>query len=106
MFALALNQWIKQFENKIQSSVDSDQCWPIMDGKQCFISHWFKREKAESLFEKQEVERLFEAHMLMHDIANSLFNKYQQDNLEDARAGLAEMHQFSNEMISLLSDMN
>jgi len=106
IYELALNRWLKQFENNIHSPIDSTKNWPIMDQKQCFCSYWLKRARQEQLFEDHWLDKLDELHQSIHYIADSLKNKYLQGEIDAAREGLKELRIVFKKMSIILSSMN
>lgn len=91
LFRLTLVQWQKHFEKNIQSLLENKQQWPILKRTQCHCGVWIKRARQEQLFEDKSLEILDRVHDDMHDIADKLFNQYQEGNVYDARANLKDL---------------
>lgn len=91
LFRLTLTQWQKNLEVTLQSSTDSTEKWPILKRTECHCGVWIMRVKKEVLFEESWIEKLEKTHNAMHDIADILFKKYQDGEIESAREGLKEL---------------
>ena len=103
LFRLALTQWLKHFENNINSAPGSIEYWPIMVRKECLCGYWIKRVRQEQLFEEQWLNKLDEAHELIHRCAEDLFKHYQKDDLVTAREGLEEIRVLFDKMNIVLA---
>ena len=101
-FRLALNQWLKHFENNIQSTPDSIKNWPIMTGGKCLCGFWIKHARKEQLFEENCLEKISEVHKSIHRIADDLLNQYQQGKIDAARDGLKEFRATFEKMSNVL----
>ena len=91
LFRLTLMQWQKYFESSLNSPIDSNLKWPILKRTKCYCGIWLQREKKEQLFEESWLIRLKDAHNIMHDIADDLFEQYQGDEIEAARKELINL---------------
>ena len=102
LFRLALKQWQQQFDTNIQSLPDDINDWPIMNRNKCHCGIWIKRARQEKLFEEKWLLQLEEIHDSMHDIAEDIFNKYQNNELIAAREGLKETYSIFEKMSNVL----
>jgi len=91
LFRLTFSQWQKQFETNINSEPENIGQWPILKRTNCHCGVWIKRARQEQLFEDKWLNKLDDAHNTMHDIADDLFNKYQQGQIQEARLGLNDL---------------
>ncbi len=91
LFKFTLKEWQKHFENNIQSPLASSKQWPIMMNSKCHCGIWIERAKDDQLFERKCIKKLDEVHRSMHQLADDLFNKYQQGKVDDARKGLSDL---------------
>jgi len=93
LFRLTLEQWKKHFENSINASPDNItlEQWPILKRTKCHCGIWIKRAKQEKLFEVPSLKKLERAHNTMHDVADDLYQKYQQGDVEKARNALKDL---------------
>ncbi len=102
LFRLAMGQWQQHFENKILSSLDSPEQWPILTRNHCHCGIWIKRARQEQIFTDTWRLELEKAHNLMHDIADELYNKYRKTEINQAREGLNEFQLAVRNMDSIL----
>jgi len=104
-FKLSLNQWQRNFEKNIQSTTEQKNNWPIIKRKKCHSGIWLIRMKEEQLFNSHWLIKLDQAHDSMHDIADDLFNLYQNGHLEVARSKLKEIRLAFTKMHELLDNI-
>jgi len=102
LYRLVGEQWENQFINKLQSSPDVIESWPIMDMHRCPCGYWIYRARQEQLFEEKWLDRLEQAHGEIHCIAHELQVQYQQGDLEQARDNLAELKVAFDKMSNVL----
>jgi len=102
LLRLALVQWQQKFEKNIDSLPGSIKHWPILKRTQCHCGIWIKRAKQEKLFEEKWLEKLEFTHHAMHDIADDLFNKYQQGQIMIARKELDTFQAAVKNMLNVL----
>lgn len=91
LFRLTFAQWHKTFKSKIQASIDSNGQWPILVRTKCHCGVWVKRAKQEKLFDENSLIELEKAHNTVHNIADSIFEQYQEGDIEKARGGLNDL---------------
>ena len=91
LLRLTLTQWQKNVEATLQSSPDTIQHLPILKKTECHCGVWVRRVRKEHLLDENSLQKLENAHNLMHDIADNLFKKYQQGELDSAREGIKEL---------------
>lgn len=102
LFRLTFASWRETFEKKLQSSMGSTEQWPILKRNHCHCGVWIKRVRQEQVFAENCLKKLEEAHSDMHDIADDLFNKYQQGEVDIARDGLTGFKPVAEKIISVL----
>jgi hypothetical protein len=105
LLKLTLNQWQCNFEEKIQSTIEQKKNWPIKKRTKCHSGIWLKRMEQEQLFDSDWLESLDKAHNSMHDIADDLFDLYQNSHLETARNKLKDIRFSFNTMHDLLDNV-
>jgi len=91
LFRLTFAQWQKHFETNINSDLENIEQWPILKRTNCHCGVWITRARQEQFFEEKWLNKLDEVHNTMHDIADDLFNKYQQGQIQEARQGLKDL---------------
>ena len=102
LFKLTLAQWVKHFENNINAEPSTDSQWPILIRTKCHCGIWIKRARQEQLFDGNWLIKLGHAHNVMHDIADDLFKKYHEGDIQNARDELKDINQAVNNLISVL----
>jgi len=90
-FMLTFAQWQKHFEKNINSEPENVEQWPILKRTNCHCGVWINRARQDYLFEDKWLNKLDEAHNTMHNIADDLFNKYQEDQIQKARSGIKDL---------------
>ena len=86
---LSLKHWQNKFESNIKSLPNNITPWPILNKTKCHCGIFIEREKQEQLFEDSWLNNIDKAHDLIHQIANDLFDEYQEGKVENAREGLS-----------------
>lgn len=104
LFTLMSKQWENKFVSNIQSSPDVVEHWPILDRHLDHCGHWFKRVRQEQLFDHKDLKRIKEVHTEIHYTAQSLLLKYQDDDIDAARAGLPELQAAFKKMNEFVSE--
>jgi len=102
LFRLTLAQWANHFESNINAEPETDTRWPILKRTKCHCGIWIKHARQELFFEENCLIELENAHNAMHDIADNLFKKHQEDSIESARDGLADLKQAVDNLINVL----
>jgi diguanylate cyclase (GGDEF)-like protein/PAS domain S-box-containing protein len=102
LFKLIINQWKDKFITNIQSSPEDIKHWPIMDRKYCHCSDWLKRAQQTQLFEQKWLDNMEGFHEDLHTLADDLWRKYQQGDIDLARDGLTELHIVFDDINKLL----
>jgi len=83
IFKLTSEHWSKKFINNFSVHTGNDiAVWPIMDYKLCHCSYWIKRARQEHLFEQLWLDKLEQSYTKLHDIANDILSKYQDNKLD------------------------
>jgi len=106
LFRLITSRWGEKFTANILSDPENVESWPIMDGNHCPCGIWLKRDRSERLFKEEQLNQLDQAHISLHQLANTLLIKYQEGDLDSARAGLPELETIVYEMDSILAQCN
>jgi len=88
LLKLTLNQWQRIFKNNIQMTETESKSWPISKRTKCHSGIWLRRVEQEQLFDNDWLIKLDESHNLMHNIADNVFDLYQQGKLDAARTNL------------------
>lgn len=101
LFKLMTKHWKDHFTSNIQSPQKIEH-WPIINNKRCPCGTWLKRAKQEQLFTAEDINQLDNAHNTMHLIANDLFKKYQDGEIDSAREGLTDLQTAFENMINTL----
>ncbi len=91
LLKLTLSQWQQLFKKNIQMTVTESKSWPAPNRTKCHAGIWLKRMEQEQLFDTEWLIKLNESHNLMHNIADNLFDLYQQGKLDAARDGLKDI---------------
>jgi len=102
LYCLASEQWENKFINKVQTSFDVIEAWPIMDRQRCPCGYWIYRARREQLFKEQDLDKLEQAHEEIHHIADELWVQYQDGHLDQARAGLVGLKFAFDQMNNIL----
>lgn len=102
LFRLALDQWQKKFKNKILSLPGSIKQWPILARTNCHCGIWIKRARQEQLFEESWLKKLEQAHDIAHGLADDLYKKYLQGDIDKARTGLNDLQIAADHISSIL----
>jgi diguanylate cyclase (GGDEF)-like protein/PAS domain S-box-containing protein len=92
LFQLVATYWMNRFASNIQGPADDVKDWPLMSGKNDHCGKWLRREQQELLFSDEGLARLDNIYQEFHQIAQSLFLRYQAGNIEEAKAGLVEFY--------------
>jgi diguanylate cyclase (GGDEF)-like protein/PAS domain S-box-containing protein len=92
LFQLVATYWMNRFANNIQASAGDMKDWPLMSGKHDHCGKWLRREQQELLFSHEGLAQLDKVYQEFHQISQSLFLKYQADDIEEAKAGLVEFY--------------
>jgi len=106
LYKLSSTQWMKLFENNIQSSPKSIDHWPIMEHSQCQCGKWLNRSIATKEFDAEWLTKFDQKHQQFHLIANELKQQHQSDEIDTARSGLIELKKHYNDMGKLLDQAN
>jgi len=91
LFRLTLTRWQQLFEKSIQLAPDDIGQWPILKRTQCHCGIWIKRARNEKFFEEIWLIKLEEVHNIMHDIADDLFEKHQNGEIDPYNNGLKNL---------------
>ena len=102
LFRLVTKHWENIFIANIQSDPETISSWPIMHEKQDHCAHWLKRARQEKLFTQSSITKLEEAHEEEHLIANIIFQKYQDGEIDEARSVLFDFQSACNQMSNVL----
>jgi len=102
LFRLAITEWQKHFEKNMHSLPGDIKHWPILKRTKCHCGTWVKRVKKEKIFEEKWIEKLAVAHDAMHDIADDLFNHYQEGQVVTARDELSTFQKAAENMLNIL----
>lgn len=92
LFQLVATWWMNRFASNIQGSAEDVKDWPLMSGKHDHCGKWLRREQQELLFSNEGLARLDQVYQEFHQIAQSLFLRYQAGDIEEAKTGLAECY--------------
>jgi diguanylate cyclase (GGDEF)-like protein len=103
LFRLTLDHWLNYFETNIQSDPKEAQKWPMGTRKKTHCGTWIKRAQNDQLFNETWLNNLEQLHERMHRIADSLLIKYQSGEIDEARAGLQELHTAYESIINMLN---
>ena len=101
VFRLITEHWNESFVHNIHSSAGSIEHWPIMDAKHCPCGAWIEQAEQEQLFE-EGLESFKQAHEEVHLIANAIFLKYQEGDIEVSRSVLHDFRIAYNDMSNAL----
>jgi diguanylate cyclase (GGDEF)-like protein/PAS domain S-box-containing protein len=102
LFRLTTDQWKNKFVENIISGPETAENWPIMDDKLCPCGSWLKRAKRAQIFDREGLNRIEQTHENVHKIANNLFIKYQEGEVDEARKGLKALQEAFDEMTTTL----
>ncbi len=102
LFRLTLAHWQKLFEKDINASPGSAQHWPILKRTKCHCGIGIKRARQEKLFEEKWITKLEISHNVMHDLADELFKKYQEGQIETARENLNTFQTATEDLLNIL----
>jgi len=102
LLLLSLMHWKNSFENNIQSEPGCIAKWPELKRKKCHCGVFIKQAIQDKLFDKIWINELEATHTKMHIIANNLFYKYQEGNVDSARDGLDEFQIAVEKMTGIL----
>ena len=91
LFQLVARYWMSRFVSNIQSSAQEVMDWPLMLGKTDHCGKWLSQEHQELLFEQERLAQLDKIYDEFRLTAQGLYRRYQEDDIEGARAGLAEL---------------
>lgn len=103
LLKLIINHWQEKFIVNIMSPPEKKKHWPIMGSKDCSCCDWLKRAKQEELFNQQWLNNINVAHEKVHHIANDLYNKYEQGEIDSAREDLVNFNAAFDEVNELLT---
>jgi len=103
LLTLAIHRWQRYFEKNILSMPTQIEYWPIMTKNKCQCGTWIKRAKQDSLFGDRWLTEFEQVHHEIHQIANDLLLKYQDDKQEEARSGLSQLRICFDKMDRLIS---
>ncbi len=81
LLRLTFAQWQHRLINAIQSNPDQVNPWPILKSSQCHCGIWLKRALKENRFDPQWLKALEKEHEYIHDLANELYLKYQNQDI-------------------------
>lgn len=104
LFRLAIERWEDRFQKNIHSPPGETVHWPIMINDKCHCSYWSRRARHEGLFESHSLDALDLAHTKMHQVANSLLEKYQNGDKDGATKGLEDLRAAFSDMANALKD--
>jgi diguanylate cyclase (GGDEF)-like protein/PAS domain S-box-containing protein len=102
LFELTISQWVKRFEDNIQSSPEAIDYWPIMVASKCHCGSWINKAAQNQPFEQRWLTKLDKAHEEMHAVATGLLHKYQESEIEVARKGLGEFQKKYQKIASII----
>ncbi|MDT8370521.1 MAG: EAL domain-containing protein [Gammaproteobacteria bacterium] len=91
LFRLLIEHWLALFVSNIQSSPQDIKHWPIIDNKHDPCGQWIMRERKQSLFTRESLNRLDKAHQHFHLVAQAIHHQYQQGDVDAARNALPEL---------------
>jgi len=102
LFRLTFSEWKKHFINNLQSSPSNNKQWPILKNNKCHCGVWIKQARHDHLFEDHWLIKLESAHNKMHDIANDLFEKHQNNETNIDKENLKEIEKAIDNLINIL----
>jgi len=102
LLLLSLKHWKNSFENNIQSEPGHIEKWPILKRKKCHCGVFIKQAIQDKLFDEGWIKELETAHTAMHIIADDIFDKYQEGNVDSARDGLNKLQVAVDKMTDIL----
>ena len=102
LFQLITERWLNRFTANITLQPQNVTPWPNISDKRGHCGQWIKREKQDTLFDTEVLLELEQAHKDFHIMAQSLQLKYQNGEIESARAGLTELQSAFDKMSTVL----
>jgi hypothetical protein len=90
---------MNHFTSNIKSSAGDLKDWPLMSGKHDHCGKWLRREQQELLFSHEDLAGLDKLYQEFHQIAQSLFLRYQAGDIEEAKAGLVEFYKAFDKLL-------
>jgi len=102
LLLLSLKHWKKSFENNIRSEPGSVAKWPQLKRKKCHCGIFIKQAIQDKLFDESWIKELEAAHNAMHNIADGLFDQYQEGKVGSARNGLDKLQIAVDKMTDIL----
>lgn len=104
LLKLTMKQWYKKFTHFILATQNDDASRPIINHAKCHAGQWIQRARLEQFFDKDWVNKLEEAHTLMHITADYIFYTYQQGQVETARKELKQMQSIFKQLTQVLEE--
>jgi len=102
IFQLTFAQWQQNFENSIQAPSNITKTWPILIRTKCHCGVWIKRARQEMIFEEESLLKLEQQHDILHNIADDLFQRYQEANILDVNDELKNLNNAIEHLYSIL----
>lgn len=99
---LLSEQWKNKLIQSLQSSIEDNKQWPIMNPIKCHCGKWIKRVEEDGLFEKKWLNQLEQAHEVFHTIAYDLHIKYLEGTTDLQQDDLDEFHTSFDDFIHIL----
>jgi len=102
IFTLTLDHWQKYFLKNIHSSPGAVEHWPILKRTKCHCGVWIKRVTQEQLFDDNWLKKLDDSHSALHYIADDLFKKFHEGEIDQARDGVKDIETVLEKIGSIL----
>lgn len=86
------HQWVRRMEACLNAKPDSIVHWPIMNHQKCHSGRWILRAEKLKLFDPVLITRLDIAHIELHHVGSQLMQLHQDGKVDEARAGIEQLH--------------
>ncbi len=83
LFRLTFNQWQHRVKAAVQSPPNNPKPWPILKRNQCHCGIWIKRALKDKQFDPHWLDALDREHESIHDVVDTLYLNYQNQNITD-----------------------
>lgn len=102
LFQLITNLWMDKFTSNILANPNNIQQWPNLEIEKGLGYLWIKREKQDSIFNKDLLAKLGNKRKQCLILAKSIQSKYLNDQIESARNDLNKLRTSAEKLNALL----
>jgi len=101
---LVILQWITNFKININTLPENIKNWSLMSKEKCACGKWIRRERQGTLLEQAWLDKMSNAHKIVHDFADITRLNHDRGHTELATEGLEELLVAFDAMVNICDD--